>query len=198
MKFVSEDFYQDPDALRELALGMEYSSRSRNFPGSRSTRTVIPSEVVKAFSSLLKVVIDSPKNKIPYNGCFQFMRAQDYKNAYVHSDRSVNWAGIVYLSQKTEPEGGTSFFEHQLTGLKRYPELLEIPSLARDFDLTPEELVLLLREDRKNKSKWKEIDRIGFVYNRFVLYDAQLFHRNGKTWGSSLKTGRLTHNFFSP
>jgi hypothetical protein len=185
MKLVLDQFYRDPDSLRELALELEFTSRARNFPGSRSTRTVIPKEAQDAFASILKVFIDDPKNRIPYNGCFQLMLAADAKRAYVHADISAAWAAIVYLSEKTEPLGGTSFFRHKATGLDRFP------------DTNDEELKTLLREDRSKKTKWTEIDRIGFVYNRFVLYDAQLFHKNGKTWGNSLPSGRLTHNFFA-
>jgi hypothetical protein len=196
MKLITDDFYENPDSLRDLALGLEFSSRARNFPGQRSTRTLIPTEAKKAFSSILKIKIDSPENRIPYNGCFQLMCARDFEKAYVHVDSSANWAAIVYLSKKIVPEGGTRFYEHKLTGLKRYPDLKDLSKTAESLDLTGEELAFLLREDRKKKSKWREIDRIGFVYNRFVLYDAQLFHQNGKTWGNSISNGRLTHNFF--
>ena len=185
MKLVLDQFYRDPDSLRDLALELEFTSRARNFPGSRSTRTVIPTEVQNAFSSILKVSIDDPKNRIPYNGCFQLMLSADAKRAYVHADSAATWAGLVYLTKKTEPLGGTRFFRHKATGLYRFP------------DTHDEDLRALLRADRLKKTKWTEVDRIGFVYNRFVLYDAQLFHKNGKTWGSSLPTGRLTHNFFA-
>jgi hypothetical protein len=190
MKLVLDDFYEDPDALRELALNVDYSSRARNFPGSRSTRTVIPPEAEKAFQSLLKLRISAPDNRIPYNGCFQLMKASDSRLAYVHADTAANWAGLVYLSKKTIPSGGTSFFQHKLTGLSRFPSRQDFTE--REF----EKLRELFREDRGKPSRWIEIDRVGFVYNRFVLYDAQLFHRNGRTWGSTLATGRLTHNFF--
>lgn len=186
MKLVLDDFYGDPDSLRDLALELEFTSRARNFPGSRSTRTLIPEELRELFSS----------ERIPYNGCFQLMLKPDEARAYVHADSSASWAGLVYLSRKKEPSGGTLFFEHRLTGLSRYPQPEELPRVARELDLSEEELRLLLREDRKQLSKWRELDRVGFVYNRFVLYDAQLFHSNGKTWGTSLNTGRLTHNFF--
>ena len=186
MKLILDDFYQDPDSLRELAVNLEFTSRARNFPGSRSTRTVIPDEVEKAFRNILKIEIASPENKIPYNGCFQLMRTVDLKRAYVHADMAAAWAALVYLSRKTEPTGGTSFFQHKATGLTRFPNAPDLTETLRE----------VLRADRDKPSKWLEIDRVGFAYNRFVLYDAQLFHRNGKTWGTSVKSGRLTHNFF--
>jgi hypothetical protein len=143
---------------------------------------VIPEEVQKAFSSILNIEINPDKQSIPYNGCFQAMRAVDQKRSYVHADTSAHWAALVYLSKRTEPSGGTSFFQHKPTGLTHFPESAELQKV--------------IRKDRSSPSKWMEIDRVGYVYNRFVLYDAQLFHKNGKTWGTRLTTARLTHNFF--
>lgn len=196
MILVIDQIYKNPDSLRALALELEFTSRARNFPGARSTRTLLPPEVKKTFYSLLKVDLDAPTNSIPYNGCFQLMRARDQKSAYVHADHSAIWAGLVYLNPRSEPNGGTLFFKHRLTGLTHYPSPKELPAIAQSFDLSPEELSLLLREDRKKPSRWEQMDQISFEFNRLVIYDAQRFHRNGKTWGSSLATGRLTHNFF--
>lgn len=190
MKLVLDHFYENPNRLRDLALGLEFTSRARNFPGSRSTRTVIPKEAARVFKTILGVRLDGPANRIPYNGCFQLMKATDGRRAYVHADTSAQWAGLVYLSAVTLPEGGTSFFKHKSTGLTRMPD-------SRDFSAKEfAKLKQLLRDDGARVSRWIELDRVGFVYNRLVLYDAQLFHRNGKTWGKSVETGRLTHNFF--
>lgn len=181
MKLIWDEIYRDPDALRELALSLEFTSRHRNFPGSRSTRTIIPSEIEQAFATLGANATD-PANRIPYHGCFQLMRQVDGKRGYVHADTSARWAGLVYLSPRTESDGGTRFYQHKKTGLMRFPE--------------NEELRKLVLEDRLKPSCWEEIDRVGFVYNRLLIYDALLFHRNGKTWGKTLQTARLTHNFF--
>lgn len=190
MKLILDNFYDDPDRLRELALSLEFSSRAKNLPAQRSTRSVIPEEASKAFRSILQLDLGGAENRIPYNGCFQLMRAEDSKRSYVHADQAATWAALVYLSEKTEPRGGTSFFRHKATGLSRLPD----SSSLKQGEL--EKLKAMFRADRAKPAKWTELDRVGFVYNRFVLYDAQLFHRNGKTWGSSVRNGRLTHNFF--
>jgi hypothetical protein len=197
MKLVTDDFYEDPDRVRELALNLKYSTRAKNLPGVRSTRTVIPDKIKEVFSSILRIKIDDAKNSFSANGCFQMMFAKDFARAYVHADLA-SWAAIVYLSKNTVPDGGTLFFEHKLTGLRCLPSPEELSKEAQRLGLKPKELMVLLQEDGRKKSKWREIDQIGFVYNRFVLYDARLFHRNGRTWGNAPYSGRLTHNFFAP
>ena len=187
MKLIIDSFYSDPGSLRELALVLKFTARHRNFPGLRSTRAVIPDEVRKAFSSILGLPRDVLDNEIPYNGCFQLMRSVDWRSAYIHADYPAHWAALVYLSERTSGTAGTSFFRHDTTGLTRFPSE-ESPEGAR--------LRALLRRDRGDPGRWTEIDRVGFNYNRFLLYDARLFHRNGRPWGRTLADGRLTHNFF--
>jgi hypothetical protein len=175
---------------------MKYSSYARNLPAVRSTSTLLPKEAVQAFRSLLQVDLQDASDRIPLNGCFQLMLKCDEKNAYVHADRSARWAALVYLSPLHSPRGGTLFFRHRHTGLTRYPEPEEFPKIATQLGISATELKRVLKVHRTERSEWIQTDEIEFRYNRFVLYDAKRFHRNGKTWGSSPQKGRLTHNFF--
>jgi hypothetical protein len=192
---IIDDFYLDPAALRRQALQMDYSSKALHLPAARSVETIIPPEVTQIFQSSLGVDLMKAAKRIPLNGCFQLMLTKDQAHSYVHADQSAQWAAIIYLSQ-TPPREGTLFYQHKLTGLTSLPEGPELNQKAKELGLLPDELKLLLREDRKNKKKWIETDQVEFRWNRFILYNAQLFHSNGKTWGSSITTGRLTHNFF--
>jgi Family of unknown function (DUF6445) len=196
MLFVVDGIYHDPDSIRELALSLEFTSRARNFPGLRSTRTLIPEEISETVKRLIQIDPASPDHHIPYHGCFQVMRKDDGKRAYVHADHAALFAGLVYLSPSVNPKGGTEFFRHRLTGLTRFPLKSEIQTTAENLDLSSEELLALLKADRVDAKKWEKLDSISFQYNRFVFYDAHLFHKNGETWGSELSDARLTHNFF--
>jgi hypothetical protein len=191
-----DDFYRDPERLRKEALQLDFSSQSLNLPAARSTETVIPPEVTQIFRSSLNVDLAEAALRIPLNGCFQLMLEKDQARSYVHADQSAQWAAIIYLSPTSSPHPGTLFYRHKLTGLTRFPQGKDLEVKARELDLETEELNLLLREDRKDKKKWIQTDQIEFRWNRFILYDAQLFHCNGPTWGKSITTGRLTHNFF--
>jgi len=42
----------------------------------------------------------------------------------------------------------------------------------------------------------KEIDIIGNVYNRLVMYRSDIYHKSNKYFGSGLRDGRLTQVFF--
>jgi hypothetical protein len=191
-----DNFYRDPDSIRSHALKLKYTAQARNLPALRSTTTLLPQEAKAIFQSTLNIDLKKEALRIPVNGCFQLMLKSHEKTSYVHADRSAQWAALVYLSPLNEPNGGTVFYRHKLTGLTEMPEVNKINKIANGFGLSQEELKLLLKSDAKNSKKWIETDRIEFRYNRFILYNSKLFHKNGKTWGTDVKTGRLTHCFF--
>jgi hypothetical protein len=193
---VIDDFYKDPHSIRSQALKMSFTAQARNLPALRSIGTLLSSEVKTLFQSTLGVDLVREAKRIPVNGCFQMMLKAHEKTSYVHADRSAQWAALVYLSPVIAPLGGTIFYRHRLTSLTQMPEKSELNQTAKDFDLSGDELKLLLRADAHNPKKWIETDLVEFRYNRFVLYNSKLFHKNGKTWGSNLENGRLTHCFF--
>jgi hypothetical protein len=47
-----------------------------------------------------------------------------------------------------------------------------------------------------DRSRWEEVDRVGNIYNRLVLFDALYAHGASAYFGSSLNDGRLFQNFF--
>jgi hypothetical protein len=198
-----EDFYADPVSLRKKALLLSFARLAPHLPAQRSTQTIVPLEMKQIVSSLLGVNLQKKQNdkkQSSVNGCFQLMLKSDFKNSYVHADHKASWATIVYLSLPSESRletlGGTFFYRHRSTGLARFPTEESAKALLKDLDITFAELKALLKADASNIKKWEQTDQIGFRFNRFVLYDAKLFHKNGITWGANLKTGRLTHNFF--
>jgi hypothetical protein len=191
-----DNFYLDPDSIRSQALKMTFSAQARNLPALRSTATLLSPEAKAIFQSTLGINLAHEAKRIPVNGCFQLMLKSDEKTSYVHADHAAQWAALIYLSLTVKPKGGTVFYRHKLTSLTEMPADNEFNRVAKGFDLSAEELRLLLKADRKNPKKWIETDRVEFRYNRFILYNSKLFHKNGKTWGTNLKNGRLTHCFF--
>lgn len=193
-----ENFYSDPDSLRKKALTFSFTRAASHLPAQRSTHTLIPPEMKQIVSSLLGVNLEERPSSV--NGCFQLMLKSDLKHSYVHSDHNASWATIVYLSplgpSLSEAEAGTSFYQHRLTGLSRFPSEESSKKLLENLDITFPELKAILKADSTQIKKWEQTDQIGFHFNRFLLYDAKLFHKNGATWGTHLKSGRLTHNFF--
>jgi hypothetical protein len=47
-----------------------------------------------------------------------------------------------------------------------------------------------------DRGRWEEIDRVGNIYNRLVLFDAHLCHGASAYFGDTITNGRLFQNFF--
>ena len=78
----------------------------------------------------------------------------------VHNDRPNSLAAVVYLEPDAPFDTGTSFFRHIETGATQMGKNIT------DIDTI----------DAYERDKWEEIDRIGNVYNRCVIFDANRYH----------------------
>lgn len=93
----------------------------------------------------------------------------------VHNDTPNELAAIIYLEPDAPFDTGTSFYRHIETGATKMGKLLT------DVD----------KVDCYDRDKWEEIDRIGNVYNRCVIFDANRYHCATKYTGD-----RVFQTFF--
>lgn len=177
---VADNFYNDPDPVREFALSQEFSVRG-NYPGLRtksflndSHKEVINSLVSPASGGVTDWLLD--ENGDGYTGAFQMCTASD--RTWIHSDYNNMWAGVCYLTPNAPISGGTALYMHKRTG--------ERLSDGKDDH----------GEDGYDYTKWEVVDRIGNIYNRLVLYPGKLFHASIDYFGNSFETGRLFQTFF--
>ncbi len=188
---VVDDFYKDPDAVRTLALDAEYEADLRYFKGIRSKEKFLFPWVREEFMRLLGVTITDWLDQ-PANGSFQKTTEED--PLVWHSD-TQSYAAAVYLTphrggyfannSPAVPVGvGTSFWRHTGTGARRPPTgPAEYADTYSDFNLT-------------HPDNWELVDRVGSVYNRLVLWDAQLIHSATSYEHFTSKDPRLVQLFF--
>lgn len=185
---VVDDFYNDPDAVREAALGEEFTV-SGNYPGRR-TGSHATEALRRIFEGLISGDIGWWGNDdASYNGSFQYTTQE--MDSWVHRD-NTDWAGIVFLSPNAPLTGGTAFLRHLPTGLSRLPKATQV---LEDGRLVPE-LKATMDRHSNDLSKWAVIDYVGNVYNRLVLFRGDRSHRSMQYFGTDLETGRLTQVFF--
>ena len=71
---------------------------------------------------------------------------------------------------------------------------MEAPKLSNGS--RDEDLLYKIYGESGDMTKWELVDRIGNVYNRLVLYRADLFHSSLDYFGNSKEDGRLFQTFF--
>lgn len=187
-----DDFYEDPNAVREMALNLDFS----------------PSGYHKGKRTALKYIVDGTREKIeqilgkkivnwsdqPHNGVFQYCVPND---PIVYHFDSQRYAAVVFLTPDAPPEAGTSFYRHRRERwFDKDPVRFNIWKDQQHLKMFSEMVLGTEHDDYLDPSKWEEVDRIGNKYNRFAMWDATLIHSATSYFGKSKESGRLFHMFF--
>lgn len=180
-----DDFYNDVDEVRKMALGMEFGVRG-NYPGQRTVP--VKNDSVK---SLINDIIrpyagDITRWGTDYTGSFQYTTQRD--RSWVHADQTTTWAGVLYLTPDAPLSGGTGLFKHKETGLEM---------ASRNPDGTyNKEVMDEIYKDSQDMTKWEMTDFVGNKYNRLILYRGDNFHTSLDYFGRDINDGRLFQTFF--
>ena len=180
---VVDDFYNQPDAVREYALTREYVERG--YHGAVGHRTLQPKHFKGVREKLESILMKKTcKGKelggwdYQTNGVFQHCMAED--PFVIHAD-DQRWAAMVYLTPDAPVECGTTLYRHKETGQDKVESKKDWNVFGGNFyDPTPFEVV----------------DVIGNKYNRMVLFDAKHIHAASQYFGDSIENDRLFQLFF--
>jgi len=181
---IIDDFYKNPDEVRDFALAQEFS-QDGNFPGRRT-----PQFLADNVKSSIQDIIRPFGGEVTWwgdesTGSFQYTVSSD--RSWIHSDDTTGWAGVLYLTPDAPLSGGTGTFKHTETGLFKWKNSDYPEDVASNSPVNTES---------QDITKWEMVDRIGNVYNRLVLYRGDLFHTSLDYFGQGLEDGRLFQVFF--
>lgn len=175
--FIVDDFYANPDQVREYALTqVQYEQDLRWYKGYRSTTTYKPEGLQQVFESIIgEKIVDFNSG---YNGVFQIMMSADQQ---VYHFDTQKWAAMIYLTPGAPIESGTRLHRsrHNL-------------STHRDQGMSDQ----AFKGDFYDATQFDVTDSAANIYNRLVIMDAGCYHSAGPYFGNTLETGRLTHLFF--
>ena len=172
---VVDDFYSNPDGVRQFALQQEFANRG-SFPGLR-TKSFLNDGTKDCIQNILYNAagkITDWNEQDGLSGSFEMEMARD--RSWIHTDHFNTWAGVLYLTPDAPLNGGTAFYRHKKTGATRAHELKGYESQ----DIT----------------KWEVTDIVANRYNRLVLYHSDLFHNSLNYFGNTVETARLFQLFF--
>jgi len=113
---VIENFYENPEKVREYALMQQYITHA-GYPGKRTIVSYYPDHIHNVLKTILAPYfsnIDIWHNTS--NGEFQI--TNKYDETWVHRDRADNIkttiSGVCYLTPNPPAESGTIFFERDV------------------------------------------------------------------------------------
>ena len=184
--FIIDNFYENPEAMRQLAMTTPKHENIRYWKGKRSA--TLDDKIMAPIKKRLEEIIGQD---------FKFLQSHFHtcevtEPLVYHSDTQA-WAGAVYLTPNAPPECGTSLWRSKRSGLYRAPTEEDAKRLGKT-------VAQLAHETYDNaildKTKWELIDQIGNVYNRCVLWRGDLCHSSSGYFGHNEETQRLFQLLF--
>lgn len=179
---VVDNFYQDPDSVREFAMTLDFQFHPGYHKGKRTDKTYHFPGLKESFEKILGRKI-ADFGRYGTNGCFQYCIGGD--QLVYHYDMQT-YAGMLYLTPDAPPQSGTCFYR------SKYNKVRKI-EVGKEKD---PETNLIFKNGFLDPTEFELVDRVGNVYNRLVLFDARLIHAASDYFGSNLENGRLFQLFF--
>ena len=174
---VVDNFYQDPDSIREFALRCDFVLHPSAHKGRRTDNVYLFPGLKESFERILGKKIKD-WTRYGTNGCFQYCIGGD--QLVYHCDTQT-YAGIIYLTPDAPPESGTSLYRSKIT---------------KKMKTSPEDDSIVFKNGFLDPSMFDLVDVVGNVYNRLILFDAKFIHAASSYFGNNKENGRLFQLFF--
>ena len=175
--WVIDNFYEDPLAVRNFALTLDYHF-SDYHRGRRTEHQYEIPGTKERFETIMGKRITNWTDAHGMCGRFQHCTCED---ALVYHADAQTWAATVYLTPDAPYECGTSLLAQKETRIRHVSvEGSDIIWAKKHLDPTP----------------WDHIDVVANVFNRLVIWDARCPHAASKYFGYDKYDSRLFHMFF--
>lgn len=190
---VLDNLFEDPDAVRALALQQAFFENPAAHKGHRTRGRFLFPGLLELFESLLGVPLNRDTWDSGFNGIFQVC---DERDPVVYHSDIQQWAGAIYLSPDAPFNSGTSMWAAACNDCRTVDEaVLRAKKLGLPADPMQIEHDMYMGRVLDRRS-WKLIDQVGNRYNRLVLWNARLVHSASSYFGFGKDGGRLTQLFF--
>lgn len=175
---VLDNFFDDPDAVRELALQQKFDADATgNWPGKRTRpiHEISPKLHNLICTRLFALFYDYQSENINWTVDTRFQKVDSsYKEGWVHTDSNTAvLSAIIYLTPNANIQGGTSMYR-----IKKENSFIDV--INRDEKIANYKGKMSNEDVEKyrleNNNQFEETIRVGNVYNRLIAFDAHMFH----------------------
>jgi hypothetical protein len=199
---VIDNFYENPEMIRELAFKSSYTSSTKvryGAPIFRNEQNFDTTHLVEFFQGIIKDQFDDwheiDSMSVMFNATKTGVTPTTSHN--IHIDGSL-YGNIVYLNDDVDCVGGTSWWKHISSGLESCPTIANQKLAIEDekilLDIMPDGIVnhdnitdfrtkilfpVEKEQDPFNEESngiWKQLLAVNAKYNRMVIYPGSYFH----------------------
>lgn len=196
-----DNFYKNPDEIRDFALSLTYENDPTNSGRYPGKRTKPLHEIDKVFfnkfcEKIMSIYFDFSKSRVDWNIATAFQKIDMYhesrydlrNSGWIHQDNEVLVSGVIYLNKSADLNSGTSIFKLKSGNKAKNCQTIKNKFYKSGLDENYDEEFL----DHKNE--FEETINYKNIYNRMISFDALQYHGV-----NSFYTGeepRLTQVFF--
>lgn len=179
--WIIDNFYQDPNSVREFALNQEYveGGFGRGFIGRRTVQQFLFPGLKESFENIMGMKITEWESH-GMNGRFQF--AWSGEPLVYHCD-SQKYAGMIYLSPDAPYQCGTTMYANKKTRARTY------------YDDGWDD-AWINGDTHLDRTPFEPVDVAGNVFNRLVIFDGSCIHSASEYFGFNKENSRLWQMFF--
>ena len=183
---VVDNFYMNPDLVRNYAINNLSFLESDYHRGKRSDSKFILNGTLEKFEEILGRKIYNWNNPNYANGIFQYCTSTD---PIVYHVDSQNYAAMVYLTPNAPLQTGTATYKSVYTNQTKFDDF-NSEQYNKTFKGLSNELNFY------DKTSFEMVDNIANVYNRLVLFNSKNIHAAVNYFGDTIDNSRFFHLFF--
>lgn len=185
---VVDNFYADPDLVRNFAMYNLKFEASGYHKGQRSTSKYILEGTKERLEQIMGRKIINWNHPNYANGIFQFCTA-DQPIVY-HVDSQM-YAAMVYLTPDAPVDTGTALYKSKVTGVRGFAQ---DGRMGEDYYNTFKGL----SKDMNfyDKTQFEKVDDVGNIYNRLIIFNSSNLHAATGYFGDAIENARFFHLFF--
>lgn len=185
---VVDNFYEEPDKVREYAMRQEFKANELYHKGNRTEKSYIPSWAKAEFSRLLNMEVTA---FVGATGVFQYCVAKD--NVVYHYD-TQEYAAMVYLTPDAPLQTGTQTYRSKHTGLFTAATDADAARLGMSKEMIDQKS--FNGNNFYDRHNMELVDSVANVYNRCVIFNARALHAATSYFGDRKENARLFHLYF--
>jgi len=182
--WIIDDFYENPDEVRNYALGQMYWDKGHGGVGWRTRKQFIFEGVKEKIEGVMGEKISNWSETYEICGVFQSGHCGDKVPPKVYHCDAQQWAAMIFLTPNAPFETGTKIVANKKTKIYHSSQSPNV------LDYFPQQQTFC------DGTLYEDVDVFGNVYNRMVIFDAQSIHSSMGYFGHSIDTGRLWQMFF--
>jgi hypothetical protein len=182
--WIIDNFYEDPDAVRQYALEQMYWDKGHGGVGWRTRKQFVFDGVKEKIEETMGCNITNWTDIYSICGVFQSGFCSGNVPPLVYHADKQQWAAMVFLTPNAPFETGTKVVANKKSKIYHTSQSDNI------FDYFPQQ------ETFVDGTLFEDVDTFGNVYNRMVIFDGQSIHSSMGYFGHNIVTGRLWQMFF--